>query len=53
MEEQSQVDGSESSVSVATDADVALDVRWSEVESIGVARVGAMYCFKSCDVNNN
>lgn len=26
---------------------------WTEKESIDSARMGAMYCFKSCDANRN
>jgi hypothetical protein len=26
---------------------------WTEKESNETARMGAMYCFKSCDVNRN
>jgi len=26
---------------------------WTEKESEETARMGAMYCFKSCDVNRN
>lgn len=28
-------------------------LNWTEKESSNSARLGAMYCFKSCDVNRN
>ena len=37
----------------AGEAESTLDVRWTESSATDAARVGAMYCFKSCDVNNN
>lgn len=30
-----------------------INLKWEEVELEDEARVGAMYCFKSCGVNKN
>lgn len=37
--------------SMKTDEKITLT--WTETESSDSARVGAMYCFHSCDINRN
>lgn len=31
----------------------SLSLEWESMATKGVERVGAMYCFKRCDVNQN